>query len=54
MLVVADGPRAGEDAAMVQLVPRDNRMRLVIDLGRVRAAQLRIDATLLQLVEVRQ
>jgi hypothetical protein len=51
-LIVADGPRAGPDASMVQLVPRDNRVTLVVDLDRVRAARLRIDATLLQLVEI--
>ena len=54
MLVVVDGPRAGEDAGMVQLVPRENRVSLVVDLGMVRDANLRIDATLLQLVEVRK
>jgi len=53
-LVVADGLRIGEDAAMVQLVPQDNRVALVVDLALVRAAQLRIDATLLQMAEVRQ
>lgn len=53
-LIVADGPREGDDAAMVQLVPQDNRVTLVVDLARVRVAQLRIDATLLQMVEVRQ
>ena len=53
-LVVADGPREAADAAMVQLLPRDNRVTLLVDLGRVRAARLRIDATLLQLVEIRQ
>jgi YfiR/HmsC-like len=53
-LIVADGPRDGADAAMVQLVPRDNRVSLMVDLGMVRAARLRIDATLLQLVEIRQ
>lgn len=51
-LIVADGPRAGTDAAMVQLVPRDNRVTLVVDLDLVRSARLRIDATLLQLVEI--
>jgi hypothetical protein len=53
-LIVADGPREAEDAAMVQLLPRDNRVTLLVDLGRVRAARLRIDATLLQLVQIRQ
>lgn len=53
-LIVADGPRGGDDDAMVQLVPQNNRVTLVVDLVKVRAAQLRIDATLLQMVEVRQ
>lgn len=52
-LVVADGPRPDADGAMVQIVPRDNRVTLRVDLALVRAARLRIDATLLQLVEVR-
>lgn len=54
MLVVADGARQDSEAAMVLLVPRDNRVGLMVDLVRVRAAQLRIDSTLLQMVEVRQ
>jgi hypothetical protein len=53
-LVVVDGPREGADAGMVQLVSRDNRMGLVIDLALVRNARLRIDSTLLQLADVRQ
>jgi hypothetical protein len=53
-LVVADGPRVAANATMVQLLPRDNRVTLSVDLGMVRAARLRIDATLLQLVEIRQ
>ena len=53
ILVVADGPREDADAAMVLLLPRDNRVSLQVDLGMVRAARLRIDATLLQLVEIR-
>jgi hypothetical protein len=53
-LVVVDGPRDDAEAAMVQLVSRDNRLGMVVDLGMVRSAQLRIDATLLQLAEVRQ
>jgi hypothetical protein len=51
VLVVADVAQA---AAMVELTERSNRMRLTINLGLVRAAQLRIDAPLLQLAEVRQ
>jgi hypothetical protein len=51
VLVVADGTQQG---AMIQMIQRDNRIRLTIDLGRVRAAQLRVDAPLLQMVEVRQ
>ena len=43
--------RCGNGAAGAS---RDNRLGMVVDLGMVRAAQLRIDATLLQLVEVRQ
>jgi hypothetical protein len=53
-LVVVDGPRGDAEAAMVQLVSRDNRLGMVVDLGMVRSAQLSIDATLLQLAEVRQ
>jgi hypothetical protein len=53
-LVVVDGPRDDAEAGMVQLVSRDNRLRLLVDLGMVRSARLRIDATLLQLAEVRQ
>lgn len=53
-LVVVDGPRRDDDAGMVQLVPRENHVSLVVDLGMVRDARLRIDATLLQLVEVRR
>lgn len=51
VLVIADDSLS---RAMVALIERDNRMRLAIDLGEVRAAQLRVDAPLLQLVEVRQ
>ena len=54
ILVIVDGPRDGSDAGMVQLVPSDNRMGLLVDLAMVRAARLRVDATLLQLAEVRQ
>jgi len=54
MLVVVDGPRTGAEAGMVQLVPRENRVTLVVDLAMVRDARLRIDATLLQMAEVRQ
>lgn len=54
MLVITDGPREDADAGMVQLVPRDNRMGLLVDLAMVRAARLRVDSTLLQLAEVRQ
>jgi hypothetical protein len=53
-LVVVDGPRQGAEAGMVQLVPRDNRMSLAVDLALVRNARLRIDSTLLQLAEVHQ
>jgi hypothetical protein len=53
-LVVVDGPREGTEAGMVQLVPRDNRMGLAVDLALVRNARLRIDSTLLQLAEVHQ
>jgi len=53
-LVVVDGPREGAEAGMVQLVSRDNRMGLVVDLVLVRNARLRIDSTLLQLSEVHQ
>ena len=53
-LVVVDGPRDDVEAGMVQLVSRDNRLSLLVDLGLVRSARLRIDATLLQLAEVRQ
>lgn len=53
-LVVVDGPREGAEAGMVQLVSRDNRMGLVVDLALVRNARLRIDSTLLQLSEVHQ
>ncbi len=51
MLIIADESLSG---AMVALIQRDNRMRLAIDLGNVRAAQLRVDAPLLQMVEVRK
>jgi hypothetical protein len=53
-LVVVDGPRNDAEAGMVQLVSRDNRLSLVVDLVMVRSARLRIDATLLQLAEVHQ
>ena len=53
-LVVVDGPRDDAEAGMVQLVSRDNRLSLLVDLGLVRSARLRIEATLLQLAEVRQ
>jgi YfiR/HmsC-like len=52
-LVLVDGRRDADNAGMVQLVPRDNRVSLIVDIGMVRAARLRIDATLLQLVEIR-
>jgi hypothetical protein len=53
VLTVADGPLTQRGLAMVELLPRDNRVSLAIDLGMVRAARLRVDAPLLQLVEVR-
>jgi YfiR/HmsC-like len=53
-LIVVDGKRERDVAGMVQLVPRDNRLSLVVDIGMVRVARLRIDATLLQLVEIQQ